>query len=53
MRNLILMVVIQVMVYFNYLLLYYLTVLFEQVYIIGLSSVISEMFAIAFAGAMF
>ena len=47
------MVVIQVMVYFNYLLLYYLTVLFEQVYIIGLSSVISEMFAIAFAGAMF
>ena len=41
------------MVYFNYLLLYYVTVLFEKVYIIGLCSVISEIFAYAIAGNTF
>ena len=41
------------MIYFNYLLLYYLTVLFEQVYPIGLSSVVSEMLAYTVAGSFY
>ena len=53
MRNLFLMIVVQVLILFNYMLLYYLTVVFEQVYPIGFCSVISEMLAYAFAGPIF
>ena len=41
------------MIFFNYLLLYYVTILFDQVYIIGLCSAISEMFAYAISGIAF
>ena len=41
------------MIYFNYLLLYFMTGLFKQEYIIGLCSAISEIFAYAIAGIPF
>ena len=41
------------MIYFNYELLYYVTVLFNQEYIIGLCSAISEILAYAIVGITF
>ena len=53
MRNLLLMAVIQVLIYFNYMLLTYLTNMFEQIYLTGLSSAASEIGAYIFSGTLF
>ena len=47
------MSVIQVLIYFNYMLLTYLTNLFEQIYMTGLVSAASEMGAYIFSGMLF
>ena len=47
------MTVIQVFIYFNYMLLTYLTNTFEQVYLTGLVSAVSEICAYIFSGTMF
>ena len=53
MRNLLLMTGLQVLVYFNSLLLTYLTTLFSQVYLTGLVSAASEIGAYIFSGMTF
>ena len=47
------MTVIQVAIYFDYLLLTYLTTMFEQVYLTGLVSAASEIGAYIFSGTAF
>ena len=47
------MSVIQVSIYFNYMLLTYLTNLFEQIYMTGLVSAASEIGAYIFSGTLF
>ena len=53
MRNLLLMAVIQVLIYFNYMLLTYLTNMFEQIYLTGLCSAASEIGAYIFSGTLY
>ena len=47
------MSVIQVLIYFNYMLLTYLTTMFEQIYMTGLVSAASEIGAYIFSGTLF